>query len=119
MDKLSSEEVAILIRARHLLKARGLDSDADITTLCDSAGISRKTGYEWENQYFDPSKQKAEDDLRKEYEALKAAHAKLEKDFDDLSFENDGRKVAWQIHHVDEYLASKKNTTSSTIKKQR
>jgi hypothetical protein len=81
--------------------------------------VSRKTGYEWENQYFNPSKQKAEDDLRKEYEALKAAHAKLEKDFDDLSFENDGRKVAWQIHHVDEYLASKKNTTSNTIKKQR
>ena len=54
MAKLSSEEVAILIRARHLLKARGLDSDADITTLCDYAGISRKTGYEWENQYFNP-----------------------------------------------------------------
>tara|TARA_B100002003_G_C13643689_1_gene328098 strand:+ start:136 stop:480 length:345 start_codon:yes stop_codon:yes gene_type:complete len=108
MDKLSSEEVAILIRARHLLKARSLDSDADITTLCDSAGVSRKTGYEWETQYFDPAKQREEENLRKGLEVLKAAHAKLEKDYDDLSFENDGRKVAWQIHHVDEYLASKK-----------
>ena len=118
-DKLSPEELAILIRARHLQKKAGIDPEADIATLCDHAGVSRKTGYEWENQYFDPEKKKAEEDLRKEYGALKAAHAKLEKDFDDVRYENEGRKVAWQIHHVDEYLASKKNNTNSPTKKQR
>ena len=28
-------------------------------------------------------------------------------------FENEGRKLAWQIHGVDELLAAKKNTTKS------
>lgn len=119
MDKISSEALAILIRARHLLKEKGIDFGADITTLCDHAGVSRKTGYEWEAQYFDPAKQREEENLRKELEVLKAAHAKLEKDYDDVRYENEGRKVAWAIHHVDEYLAGKKNTTTRSIKKKR
>ncbi len=52
-DKLSAEEVAILIRGRHLLKAKGLESDLDIKTICEHAGVSRKTGYQWEKQHFD------------------------------------------------------------------
>jgi len=119
MDKISPEDLAILIRGRHLLKKMGIDPGADITTLCDYAGVSRKTGYEWESQYFDPAKQREEENLRKELENLKAAKAKLEKDYDDVCYENEGRKVAWSIHHVDEYLASKKNTTERPTKKKR
>ena len=48
--------------------------------------------------------------IAKELEAIKRDHARLLKDFDDLKFENEGRKLAWEIHDVDKYLESKKNT---------
>ena len=46
-EKLSPEEIAILIRGRKILKARGLAKDADVKWICEEAGISRKTGYQW------------------------------------------------------------------------
>ena len=107
-DKLSAEEVAILIRARRLLKDRGLDPAVDIKTVCEHAGISRKTGYQWEKQYFDPAKQKERETLCEKLESLTVSHSKLEKEFDDVRFENEGRKIAWEIHEVDKYLAGKK-----------
>jgi len=40
----------------------------------------------------------------------------LEKSYDDLRFENEGRKIAWRIHGVDEFIAGKKNTSNSRKK---
>jgi len=42
----------------------------------------------------------------------------LKKRFGDLQFENEGRKLAWEIHQVDELL-TKKNTTDPGKKKKR
>ena len=39
-----------MIRARRLLKEKGLSPDTDIKSLCEEAGVSRKTGYQWEKQ---------------------------------------------------------------------
>ena len=49
MDKkeLTPEEVAILIRGRKILKDRGIPKDADVSSICKMAGISRKTAYQW------------------------------------------------------------------------
>ena len=47
--------------------------------------------------------------LRREYNQLKAEHEKLKKDYSDVRFENEGRKVAWEIHEVDKLLAEKKS----------
>lgn len=115
--KLSAEEVAILIHARRLLKDKGLASNTDIKTICKHARVSRKTGYQWEKQHFDPARQKEEEGLREELEALKTSHSRLEKEFDDVRFENEGRKIAWEIHEVDKYLADKKNTTNRAKRK--
>lgn len=41
---LTPEQVAIIIRARRLLKEKGLSPDTDVKTLCGEVGISRKTG---------------------------------------------------------------------------
>lgn len=115
---LSPEEVAAIIRARQLLREKGLPVDADVKTVCEYAGISRKTGYQWAKQYSSASDQ-VEDQLLQEHERLKAEHEALKKRFEDVDFENEGRKLAWEIHGVDQMLAEKKSTTARRKNKKR
>jgi len=76
MDKkLKADEVALLIRARKLLKEKGLPKDIDVSGICEAAGVSRKTGYEWESRLT-----KADElvlALEQENEELKKKHAEL------------------------------------------
>ena len=117
-DKLSSEEVAAVIKTRKILKERGFPPDTDVTTICRAAGISRKTGYQWANKLKTvPDFQ--DESLRKEHEQLKKTHEDLKKRFDDVQFENEGRKLAWEIHGVDELLAEKKSIMAGQKKKKR
>ena len=116
-DTLTSEEVAMVIRARRLLKEKGLSPDTDVKTLCEKAGISRKTGYQWEKRLGTARNQEA--NLHREFDQLKAAHEKLKQDYDDVRFENEGRKIAWEIHEVDALLAEKKSTITKDKKKKR
>ena len=117
-SKLTADEVAQVIHARKILKARGLCSDTDVKTICQAAGISRKTGYQWANKLMQASdcQQQA---LCEELERLKAEHEDLKKRFDDVRFENEGRKIAWEIHEVDKLLAEKKSTMSNSKNKKR
>jgi hypothetical protein len=108
-NKVTADEVAQVIHARKILKARGLSSDTDVKTICQAAGISRKTGYQWANKLMQVSDSK-EQALCEELERLKAEHEDLKKRFDDVRFENEGRKIAWEIHEVDKLLAEKKST---------
>lgn len=116
--ELSRDEVATLIRARKILKARGLAKDVDVKTICEAAGISRKTGYQWAD-----SLGQRQDDKLKELQAkharLKAEHEELEKHYDEARFENEGKKIAWEIHHIDELIAAKKNAAQSRKKAKR
>ncbi len=114
-DKLTREEVAVLIRSRQISRKIGLAPDADIKKICEYADISRKTGYEWTEKFSGCSGDERQ--LSLELEQLRAEHEKLEKEFDDVRFENEGRKLAWEIHKVDEYLAGKKNITLSRKRK--
>ncbi len=108
MEKeLTAEEVAILIRSRKIINAKGLPRDVDVTRICAHAGISRKTGYQWAEQL--------ERSVDGEQEALRQAHVELKKEledlkkrFDDVRFENEGRKLAWKLHDVDQLIAEKK-----------
>lgn len=112
---LTREEVAILIRGRKILKARGLSKDVDVSTICQAAGISRKTGYQWAENLIEATDDQKEA-MRQELIQVRAEHEALKKRYDDVCFENRGRKLAWEIHGVDELLAAKKNTT---VKKRR
>jgi len=115
---LSQEEVGILIRGKKILRARGFPMDVDVKSICEAAGVSRKTGYQWADKLESADREKeVEHRLRQETDRLKAEHAELEKRYDDLRFENEGRKIAWKIHGVDEFIAGKKNTASSCKKK--
>ena len=115
-ENLSQEEVGILIRGKKILRAKGLPMDSDVKAICEAAGISRKTGYQW----ADKSSAKHNDvDHSQELDRIKAEHAQLQKRYDDVRFENEGRKIAWRIHGVDELVASKKNTIRSRKRKKR
>jgi hypothetical protein len=107
--KFSADEVAILIRARKIIKEKGLPKDIDVSSICDAAGISRKTGYEWESKLGKSEEQTSV--LQRELDDLKGKHAELTALYKDVRFENEGRKAAWFIHGVDKLIAGKKNTT--------
>ena len=115
-EMLTREEVAIVIRSRQILKEKGLPKNADVTTVCREAGISRKTGYQWAQKFADPSGMQ-DDSLCKEHDHLKAEHAKLMADYEDLCIENEGRKLAWEIHGVDDLLAKKNTMVCRTRRK--
>jgi len=117
-EQLSPEEVAILIRSRKILKSKGLPRDTDVKSICDVAGISRKTGYQWANK-LEQKRDDEVDDLEGQFDRIKAEHDELKKRYDDVRFENEGRKLAWKIHGVDELLANKKNTTKPRRKRKR
>ena len=102
--EISKEEVAILIKARKILNNKGLPKDVDVKTICEKAGISRKTGYKW----ADNLDESPENEMYKEkFESLNDAHEKIKKDHEDLRFENEGRKLACKIHGFDALLKKK------------
>lgn len=117
-EKLTREKVAALIRSRQISREIGLKANTDIKTICEQAGISRKTGYQWAEKYFGSSNSN-EDQLEQRLKQLEAEHEALKKELSDVRFENEGRKLAWEIHKVDELLAAKKNTTISRKRKKR
>ena len=115
-DQLNREELAVLIRGRQISRLIGLAPDADIKTICEHAGISRKTGYQWVGQYGSGGK---EQQLEDEIAQLKADNEKLIKELDEVRFENEGRKLAWEIHNADELLKEKKSNTIRSKSKKR
>lgn len=104
-DSLTSEEVATVIRAKRLLKRKGFAPDTDVKTLHSRAGISRKTGYQWEKRLY---RRPRDDSMREERSRLEAEHEKLKKAYDDVRWESEGRKIAWEIHEMDAMSAEKK-----------
>ena len=112
-EQLDSQEVALLIKARQIMKAKGL-VDADIKSICEAGGISRKTGYQWAR---DLKINDGDEGVKDELAELKKEHEELKKRFARVDFENEGRKLAWEIHGVDALLAAKKNTIPKTKKK--
>ena len=114
---LSPQEVALLIRARKILKQKGLPKDADVKTICETAGVSRKTGYQWANGL------KFSDDQTnwptEELSGLKSEREQLKERCRCLETENEGHRLAWKIHGVDELLNAKKNIIHKAKKKKR
>ena len=116
-ENLSSQEVALLIKARQILKEKGLRKDADVKGICEAAGVSRKTGYQWTKALQFSEGQ--DNTLLEEMSCLKAENEDIKKRYHRLEIENEGHKLAWEIHGVDELLAAKKNTTHKAKKRRR
>jgi len=88
-----------------------------VKSICEEAGISRKTGYQWSEKLDDFPEENER--LKQELEALSEEKEKLFKQYDDIRFKYEGMQVAWRIHHVDEFLAEKKRATGKKRKKTR
>jgi transposase len=114
---LNPQEVALLIRSRKMLKQKGLPKDADVKTICEAAGVSRKTGYQWAKGLKladDPP-----DTLTQELSRIKSEHKQIKERCRCLEVENEGQRLAWKIHGVDELLDAKKNIIHKAEKKKR
>lgn len=116
-EHLTQQEVALLIRGRQILKEKGLRKDADVKSICETAGVSRKTGYQWAKGLRFSEGQ--DNTLLEEMSRLKAEHEDLKERYRRVEIENEGHKLAWEIHRVDELLAAKKNTTRKGKKRRR
>lgn len=116
-EPFNPQEVALVIRARQILKEKGLGKDADVKGICEAAGVSRKTGYQWSKAL--QFSEGPDNTLLQEISRLKAENEDLKKRYHRLEIENEGHKLAWEIHGVDELLAAKKNTTRKGKKRRR
>ena len=106
---LSKEEAAILIRARRIQKEKNVPKNAGVSSICDIAGVSRKTGYKWDTDL--QQKLSGVSSSNKEQSGLETEHEKLKKEMELLKFEHEGLKLAWEIHDVEKILAEKKDIT--------
>lgn len=106
MEKLTPEEVKALIKASRIAREKGVKPGANVTEICEKAGISRKTGYQWFKEE-NAAKMKKEEELQKLVH-LKVDHQKLLKENARLRFENEGMHVAMEIHGMKD--AVKKNS---------
>ena len=114
---LSKEEAAILIRARRIQKEKNVPKNAGVSSICDIAGVSRKTGYKWDADL--QQKLSGVSSSNNEQSGLETEHEKLKKEMDLLKFENEGLKLAWEIHDVEKILAEKKDITKQKTRKKR
>ena len=88
MEKLTPEEVKVLIKASQIAKEKGITKGASVKEICECAGISRKTGYQWVGE-ADKSVKDNEDAIRK-LSDLEVEQQKISKKYADLSVENKG-----------------------------
>ncbi len=106
MENLTPEEVKVLIKASQIAKEKGITKGASVKEICEKAGISRKTGYQWVGE-ADKSVKDTVDTIRK-LSDLKVKHQEISKKYADLSVENKGLRLAMEIHGFDELV--KKNS---------
>jgi len=106
MEKLTPEEVKALIKASRIVRKKGIKPGSNVKEVCEKAGISRKTGYQWLKEE-EISKKKKDDELQKLVH-LKVERQKLLEKNTRLRFENEGMRLAMEIHGVGEGV--KKNS---------
>lgn len=106
MEKLTPEEVKTLIKASRIAREKGIKPGANVKEVCQKAGISRKTGYQWLKE--DEASKKKKDDKLQKLVHLKVEQQKLLEKNARLCFENEGMRLAMEIHGMDE--AIKKNS---------
>lgn len=105
MDKLTPDETKVLIKASQIAREKGIPKGASVKEICDKAGISRKTGYQWTNEANASTKNN--EDANEKLVLLKVEHQKILKINDDLRVENEGRRLAMEIHGFDEFMKKK------------
>lgn len=115
MSKLTHDEVKILIKACQLARKKGIKSGISVKEICQKAGISRKTGYQWLKEEQISNQRKQEE--YKKLVHMKVDHQKLLNQKAKLQFEIEGMQLAMEIHCMDEVI-KKNDTQKKRAKKQ-
>jgi len=108
--KLTKEELSTIVNGRRILREKGLEPNTDVKTLCQEAGISRKTGYQWAGEHIVSDLSEKINRLGSELKRHEKKCAATEKENGDLKFKLDCREAAWEIHGVDEWVSKKKSS---------
>jgi len=93
-EKLTHDEVNTLIKASQLVREKNIK--LNVKEICQQAGISRKTGYQW-------LKEEQESNRKKEEKFQKLVHMEVDhqKNLQEqarLKFEIEGLRLAMEIH---------------------
>ncbi len=106
--KLTKEELATVVNGRRILRKKGLNPNTDVKTLCQEAGISRKTGYQWADEHIVSDLLKKNKSFESELNLQEEKCAVSEKEIADLRFKIECHQVALEIHGIDKHLLKKK-----------
>lgn len=93
--KLAKSEIAAVIRCKEILGKIGCGSELNISKVCESAGISRKSAYKYEKQHRED--EQAEMVGGQEVERLEKEKELLEKRLKEVELENEGLRIAKMI----------------------
>jgi len=94
--RLTNDEVKILIKASQLAREKGLKSGISVKEICQQAGISRKTGYQWLKEERECNRKKQEEFQKLVH--MKVDHQKNLQEKARLKFEIEGLQLAMDIH---------------------
>jgi len=97
-EKLTPDEVNTLIKATQLAREKGIKLGINVKEICQQAGISRKTGYQWLKEEQKNKKKKEEE--FKELVHMIVEHQKNLQEKARLKFEIEGLRLAMDIHGV-------------------
>lgn len=105
MEELTPEEVKLLIKASKIAKAKGITRGASVKEICEKAGISRKTGYQWANDADTSTKDN--DAAIEKLAYLRIEHQKMLSKHKEALIENEGLHLAIEIHGLEDALKKK------------
>jgi len=97
--KLTHDEVKTLIKASQLAREKDIKLGINVKEICQQAGISRKTGYQWLKEEQESNKKKEEEFQKLVY--MKVDHQKNLQEKARLKFEIEGLRLAMEIHGTD------------------
>lgn len=106
MEELTPEEVKLLIKASWIARKKGIRQSLSVKEICQKAGISRKTGYQWLKQEEAALSKKQEEDQN--HADISDRYDKLLKENTWLRFENEGIRLSMEIHGLGDVI--KKNS---------
>lgn len=92
--ELDKSEIATVLRSKNILGKIGLGSDVNIHKICEKAGISRKTAYEYYNKL---EEQERETKSPLSLEALQKEVNELKARLNEVELENEGLRIAKRI----------------------
>ena len=105
MEELTPEEVKVLIKASWIARQKGIKQSISVKEICQKAGISRKTGYQWLKQEQAAMSKKQEEDQN--HAEISDKYEKLLKENAWLRFENEGIRLSMEIHGLGDALKKK------------